>query len=519
MTTDSDANKTEDLTGQDRFAWNLVVSWISQLVLVLSGFIMPRLVDDKVGQIALGVWDFGWSFVSYLSLVGFGMGACFNRYVAKHRSAGEFDLLNKVANSAVFVQTIISLVTVLFTILFYLLLPHYFSDALKENMEMAQWVVLFLGFSVAVRMISGSASGLLTGYHRWDIHNALHAGDSILSLILMVVALYFTDLSVVGMALGYLISTIIFEVLRFVFVVFICKEFCFDLRMANLSTCLEMLKFGVKSMLSNITPIMLLQTINIMLVSAIGPAALAVFSRPMALTKQIATFTTKFTLMLTPTTGSMQGAGDIAAIRSLFINTTLLSFAFTLPSLCFLFIYGDVILQFWMGSDYAIWPLVMILSIGQILPIGQDTSIRILMGMNQHGRISFFAFIAVFIFFAIGLIVSGVENWELTTAALLFVVPMNIVYGFIVPIYTCRELNLSWLFYIRSCVIKPMVYIIPLLCFLYWSRQAYDVRDIVTASITFFSAALITIVIYFIYLVPDKMKKKCYAVLNLNRDF
>ncbi|PKF61432.1 transporter [Psychromonas sp. psych-6C06] len=500
--------KKDDLTGQDRFAWNLLVSWASQFVLIFSGFIMPRLVDDKVGQELLGIWDFGWSFVSYLSLVGLGMGACFNRYIAKHRAAGDFEALNKVANSAVFVQLIFSSVTAFCTISFYFLLPIYFDDALHANMEMAQWVVLFLGLSVSVQMIAGSASGLLTGYHRWDIHNALHAGDSIFSLILMFIALYFTDLGVAGMAIGYLISTITFETLRFVFVNKLCNEFQFNLRLANFISCKEMLIFGIKSMLSNVPPIILLQTISIMLVSTIGPAALAIFARPMALTKQVKTFMAKFTLMLTPTTGSMQGTGDIKAIQALFINTTTLSFAFALPSLGFLFIYGDVILHYWMGSEYALSSLVMILALGQLLPMGQDTSIRILMGMNQHGRISLFAFIAVFVLFAIGLLFAGVEHWELTTAALLFVVPMNIVYGLIVPIYTCKELKLSWFSYIISSLLKPLAYITPFLGLIYWSRQAFDAEQMLAAFVSFVLAGILTFIIYFIYLVPEKLQQK-----------
>ena len=498
--------KSEDLTGQDRFAWNLFVSWASQLVLIFSGFIMPRLVDEKVGQVALGIWDFGWSFVSYLALLGFGMGACFNRYIAKHRSAGNFVRLNEIANSAVFVQLLVSSAVTLSTILFYFLLPYFFSDSLKENTEMAQWVVLFLGFSLAVGMAAGSAKGLLTGYHRWDIHNALHAGDSILSLVLMVVLLYFTNLGVVGMAIGYLISTIVFETTRFIFVGRLCKEFHFNLHMANWPTCLEMLIFSIKSMLSNLPPILLLQTINIILVSAIGPAALAVFARPMALTRQIKTFMTKFTLMLTPTTGSMQGAGDVKAIQSLFINTTTLSFAFALPSLGFLFIYGDVILRYWMGNDYALWHLMMILALGQLLPMAQDTSIRILMGLNQHGRISIIAFVAVAIIFAVGLLFVGTNNWELTTAALLFAVPMKIVYGLLMPAYTCRELKLSWLNYIYRSLLKPALYITPFLGLLCYSRYAFEQGNNQLALATFLSAGIVTIIIYFMYLVPKEIQ-------------
>jgi len=508
-------DKKPDLTGQDRFAWNLLISWISQLVLIFSGFIMPRLVDDQVGQAALGIWDFGWSFVSYLTLVGLGMGASFNRYIAKHRAADELTLLNQVANSAVFVQIIFSVVTILCTVLFYYLVPPYFAESLGENTEAAQSVVLFLGLSVAVRMGSGSASGLLTGYHRWDIHNALHAGDSVLSIILMVAALFYADLGVAGMAIGYLLSTIIFEFFRFLLANKVCVEFSFNLRMANWLTCKAMLKFGIKSMLSNIPPILLLQTISILLVSAIGPAALAVFARPMALTKQIKTFMTKFTMMLTPTTGSMQGAGDIKAIQALFISTTKMSFAFALPSLGFLVAYGDILLQYWMGPEYALWSLIMILSFGQLLPMGQDTSIRILMGMDQHGRISVIAFFAIFVLFGVGLLFSGLSNWELTTAALLFVIPMNIVYGFIVPIYTCKELQLSWFSYAYNTFILPLIYALPFFALIAWSRDAYQSGDWGAATVLFIAANVVTLAIYYVYLVPFNVKQKLLMRLKL----
>ena len=507
--------KAEDLTGQDRFAWNLFVSWSSQLVLIFSGFIMPRLVDEKVGQVALGIWDFGWSFVAYLTFVGLGMGAAFNRYIAKHRAEGDFLRLNKVANSVALVQFTLAFVAFLMTILFYFLLPIFFADTLTGHTHMAQGVVLFLGLSLVIDMASGSARGLITGYHRWDIHNALHAGSSVFSLVLMMSALYFSDLGVIGMAIAYCLSTLVFESLRFVFVAKICKEFRFNLRLVDIKTCKKMMFFGIKSMISNLPPILLLQTINLLLVSAIGPAALAVFARPMALTKQVRTFMSKFTLMLAPTTGSMQGNNDIKSIRVLFMNTTKLSFAFALPSLGFICIYGDLILTYWMGSDYALSNLIMILAMGGILPMSQDTSLRILIGMNRHGRIAICAFISIFFLFGFGLLFSGLNSLELTTAALLYIVPMNIVYGFLVPIYTCRVLNLSWFIYVRSSLLIPVLYIWPFFTLLYASRYVLNNGNTLYASLLFIAGVLITVLIYFKYLLAKKIQLKLLSKCGL----
>ncbi|WP_137297672.1 MATE family efflux transporter [Psychromonas sp. SP041] len=507
--------KSEDLTGQSRFAWNLMVSWASQLILIFSGFVMPRLVDQKVGQDLLGIWDFGWSFVSYLTLVGLGMGACFNRYIAMHRAANEIMELNKVANSVIFVQIIIAFLVVSTTIIFYFCLPYYFSESLLENTQTAQRVILFLGLSLSIQMLAGSARGLLTGYHRWDIHNVLHAGASILSLALMMVALYFTNLSIEGMAIGYFISTLFFESLRFYYVKKICKEFTFNINLANLSTCKRMLKFGIKSMLSNVPPIILLQTISLLLVSSIGPAALAVFARPMALTKHIKTFMAKFTLMLTPTAGAMQGANESSDLQALFINTTKLSFTFCIPALGGLFIYGDQILALWMGGDYATKELMMILSAGLILSMGQDSSIRILMGMNKHGKISVIALISLMLIFLIGLSFTGIDRLALSTAGLLFVIPMTLVYGILLPVYTCIQLKLSYFSYCRKSILIPILYSLPFFLLMFYSRFLFDQSEHFSALLSAVSAGFITAIIYFIYLLPLKMKKKCMQACKL----
>lgn len=507
-------SQEEDLTGQNRFTWNLFISWLSQLVLVFSGFVMPRLVNDSLGQVALGIWDFGWAFVNYLTLIGFGMGASFNRFIAQYRAAKKIKELNEVANSVIFVQIIIASFVCIATYLFYLLLPYFFQKQLTIHTDDSQWVVLFLGGSLAIQMVSGSARGLLTGYHRWDIHNTLHATHSLSALVLMIFSLSFTSFGIVGMAFCYLVATVIFEGLRFVAVKYICKEVQFSLKYVRLSRCIEMLMFGIKSMLSNLPPILLLQTINIMLVSSLGPASLAIFSRPMALTKQVTTFMNKFTLMLSPTTGSMQGlSDDSSAIRDLFLVTTRLSFAFSIPTLGCFAIYGDVVLSYWMGDAYALWSLIAILSLGQILPIGQDSAIRILMGMNQHGKISIYACISVIFIFLILLSITSLENWLLTTAAILLIIPLNLVYGIMIPLYTCRKLKLPWFNYLSSTLLTSTVLTTPYFILMCLSRYLYEIDRFDYALVLFFSAILTTCCIYYYKLVPQKMKRALYKKL------
>lgn len=84
----------EDLTGRSRLAVNTITVWACELVLMVSGFILPRLIDSQIGQEPLGIWDFGWSMVLYLGLVQCGVASSVNRFVAKFRAADDLAGLN-----------------------------------------------------------------------------------------------------------------------------------------------------------------------------------------------------------------------------------------------------------------------------------------------------------------------------------------------------------------------------------------------------------------------------------------
>ena len=62
-------SKKKDVTGRSRMARNLVGRWLGQIVVIVTGFVIPRLIGDNLGPVSLGIWDFGWSTVNYFRLL------------------------------------------------------------------------------------------------------------------------------------------------------------------------------------------------------------------------------------------------------------------------------------------------------------------------------------------------------------------------------------------------------------------------------------------------------------------
>ncbi|MEO0576640.1 MAG: hypothetical protein AAF004_14340, partial [Pseudomonadota bacterium] len=106
-----DAALAKDPTGQKRQGKNLAVGWIAKISMIISGFVLPRLISDNLGATQLGIWDFGWSLVAYFRLFGMGLASGLNRYVARYDAENEPELLKQIVATAGVIQIGVALIT------------------------------------------------------------------------------------------------------------------------------------------------------------------------------------------------------------------------------------------------------------------------------------------------------------------------------------------------------------------------------------------------------------------------
>jgi O-antigen/teichoic acid export membrane protein len=181
---------TDDRTGRDRLVRNVIASWAGHLVFIIAGFVMPRQIDLTIGQVGLGVWDFGWTAVNYFYLAQIGVGVSINRYVARYRAAHNAEGLSRMISSAVLLQSTAAVIVLGLTALSVKFLPLFFADRLAGETETAAWVIGLLGVSVAIRMAIQAFSGVVTGCHRWDLHNFLNASAYAVTVYAMLAVLW-----------------------------------------------------------------------------------------------------------------------------------------------------------------------------------------------------------------------------------------------------------------------------------------------------------------------------------------
>lgn len=453
---DGISSNEADLTGRDRMVSNILTSWGVHLFILIAGFIMPRMIDRHVGQISLGIWDFCWSFVNYLSLTGLGVGSSVNRYVARFRVIGDTESLSKAVSSVVFIQLIICAIVILGTVLISLLIPMYFSGRLGNEVEVARWVVTLLGMSLAIQMAFDTSRGIMTGCHRWDMHNGINAASSAVNAIVMFIALIMGG-GLKSLGFIYLCVVAVTEVVRTVIAHRICPEIQVSIRNISKTQAKQMLLFGMNTVIASSPQLILVQTTNIFVGSMLGPASLAVFSRPTALVRHIETLINKFAHILTPTAGSIEGTGNDDELRKFFLNSTKYGVAFTLPIVILMVVFGDTILGLWMGPEYANGTVLAILAIGYFLPVAQGSTMRILMGLDLHGRVGRLNLIICVIVFVCCSLLLNTSDWTLPKLAMLIAIPLTLSNGIFVPVYACKKLGITIKEYLKHVFLVPSI--------------------------------------------------------------
>jgi O-antigen/teichoic acid export membrane protein len=445
-----------DITGQARIGRNVLTSWISHGVFIAFGFVMPRVVDEKLGQELLGVWDFGWAVVSYLGLAMVGIGSSVNRYVARYRASGNDLELSETMSSVLAVQLVIASVVAVATLLLAIFLPDLLSDKLGRHADVAGRMLLFLGWSLAVQMAFDVYRGILTGCHEWSAYNALNAGGYAASATAML-SLLLLGGGLAGMAITYFIFTCGIEILRRRLAIKACPNVSFRLGYVNGGDVRKVFRFGLKRVLIALPRIIAQQTIMVFVVVKLGPAMLAVLARPIALVGHVGTMVNKFGFVLTPTAGSLQGSSRHGELRSFSIQAMRASWILSIMPLTFLLVLGDRVVELWMGDGYANPALIAILAAGSILPVAQSATLNIMTGLNQHGKIAKANLYVSVLLVLIGLGIVNATGWTLTAAAWLMVLPSNFGLGLVAAAVSCRVLHISSMEYFGSVMRDPLV--------------------------------------------------------------
>lgn len=518
MATDKDLNPASikkisgenDLTGRNRLAYNVFIGWLGQLVFVVSGFILPRMIDANLGKETLGVWDFSWSLITYFEFIYSSLTSSVNRYVAKNRATGDINGVNTAVNSAFFALLILAFIVALLSAGTAFLVPYFMKEQLGSQTVDAQWVIFFLGLSLVVKICLAVFGGILTGCHRWDLQHGINAANRLATLLGMVVVLTLGG-GLAELAFVYLCLETVVLSSRCSLVFKVCPGLRIHPHFARRTTTLNMWRFGVKTLLPDLGDLLSNQTFNLLLVWYLGPAALAGYARPRALVRHIQTFTRRYSLTLTPTASSLQAMSADQEIHKLFIHSCRTGAYIVFPMVAVLVIAGGPILKIWMGQEYADDLLPAILALGYLPFLLQLPLNNILQGLNSHGWPGLFKFMASVTGIGCAFIALDLFHSNVMGAAVALFLPFCVSELIATPLYAARRHGFSLRQYWLSGIFQPLFVMTPMIVCLLVFRLTWLARPVLILLIGVPISLLSLAVSYWFFGASEEFQKKVLA--------
>jgi len=503
----SDQNpNVDDLTGRRRLVRNVAFAWGGHLIHVAAGFIMPRLISDRLGQTTLGIWDFCWSLVGYFGLVQLGLGGSVQRYVPLYRARGDTLGLSRSVSTVGLFLTVAGWVGVGLAAGTAVWIVPLFQAKLGSALREAQWAVFILGTYIGISLMFTVYGGVIVGCHRWDIQNSITAGTYAATTVAMVLALCLGT-GLPGLALAYCAAASLGEVVRWLLARRICPELVVDYGRANWNTWLEQFRFSAKSLIPQIANLLAGQSLSLLITGFLGPAALAIYSRPRSLVSQFHTLAARYGFILIPTAASLQAQADIQGLRQTFLNAALCLACLFTPALVALAIFGDYVIRLWMGQAYVFPGLIMVLALGAIPGCVQEPIWSILTGLNRHGKVALARLVGALcsaLLLAIGL---AVFKWGLLGAALCFAVPQGVVDGLVTPIMACRRLKIRVRTFFAQTFGRPALAVLPWAVCLVVARGSLTEHPALAAAFVAFGGLSLAFV-YWQWVLPEKWKRR-----------
>lgn len=502
--------------GTSSTARNVMANWLWYLLVLASGFIIPRLISDRLGKEHLGTWDLGWTFVFFVRWLQLGVTSSVNRFIAHSRARDDLDDLNAVFNTSLALLSIACVLGFAAAGAFYWIVPDFLSDSSPELISQARVVVVLLSLTAAMQLPGGVFNAVITGYERFDLLNGIRiARDG--AVLIAIGVILFRGGTLVQAAGAYLAGEVLGDVAKVFVARRICPALTYGPSYCRWRTIKSLLGYGSKTVAQGLARGSLYDVNRLLVTWYLGGAeALAVYSRQGALLKHALRFMKQYAQVFIPRSSALDAGDNRKALRSLLIGTSKYGLYVTLPMIALFCIMGDIIVRIWMGPGYERHLVLAIIALGHALLVPQQGVYSVLLGMNRHGRIAIFDWLGVALSFALGWLLMVPLDMGMVGAAIALAVPMMLTGGLLMPLYACKLLDESPLHYFREILVGPMLAAIPFTLLLVASRSLLE-SDPLALLVGLCAGVIVTIPIYWRVVLPRHLREKIVRRLSRQR--
>lgn len=483
--------------------WN----WAGEFVMVVSGFVLPRLINNRMSQEELGIWDFGWSIRSYVLLACGTLGSGANHYFARYASSRQWPELSRTLGAMLALVIYASASALLLTLGLVYFTPSLINTASLPLIGDARSLVLSMGLTSCITILSVVFAGIIAGSSRFDRLNLIDGFSDVL-LVGAVLTAVLTGAGLKVMGFCVLARELLNGLAKYWSARKIAPQVRARPRWADRSMFRDIFGYSAKTVMLALSS--LVQITPLVIASVIGPAALALYSRPRALILITTRFLMAFARVLVPVASAFHGKQERRGeLGELFIRSTRYVMFLALPPALVMLILGRALLRIWMGDEaYADNHVLPILVLGYLPLFAQQATYFILLGLASHGLAGVASLGASLASSGLSILFVGVLRWGIDGAALATAIPIFVVNLCVLPYAGCRAADVPLLRYLRESLVSPLFSVIPFAAALLTARVWFSDEAKIQLLVGLIAGSSVLAPVYWHTVVPADMKQR-----------
>ena len=352
-------------------------SWSVLVSLALTPYILHR-----IGMERFGIWALVGSLTGYFSLLDFGVGSSFVKYIAEFNARKEHEKVNQLVNSGWMLYSILGILIMAAALLLvrplfvFLKIPaHLFGEA----------VFVFLSGTLLFIIANALSpfAAIQGGLQRMDISNKIAAAISIPSIIGTILFLK-AGYGLPGLMINNAIILIISSILNIIAAFKVLPGLRIDPFLSDWRLTKKLFRYGIKVYITRLEGILTYRTDVLLIAYFLNIRLVSLYQLGNTIVDKARELPLLFVSAVVPAASEIEAKKDKKRLYELYVRGTKYISMAGMPLLTFVFSSANLIMAAWMNEVYAESVLVIrILVPCYLINILTGVSFSMVLGMGK----------------------------------------------------------------------------------------------------------------------------------------
>lgn len=470
---------------------NVSSQWLTLAAQLVISVLMTPFLVSRLGDVGYGIIALISGLMGYSGILYFGLGAAVVKFVAEHHAGGEDDALNDTTSTIFTVYLAFGVLCLALALALVVPLPTLFRIPAEHAWE-ARVMLVLTGVGLLAQFPGSVYGGVLMGLERFDLLNTYNFGLLLVRTALTVAALVWRP-TVVWIGVITMASLIAEQAMAYYFAHRELPKLQLSIKRFRRDRLGHLLSFGTQSFLFTLSEKLINYTDEFVISQARGPGAVTVYVIPLRLVDYARDAIDKATLVLMPGVSAAARRGELDKLLSVWRFGNKAVMCLVAPATLVFLVWGQKILSVWLdpGMGTRGYPVLRWLALAFVAQVaGRGLARPIFEGLGELSIPARITIVEGLVNLVLSVIL--VRVWGIEGAAFGTFLPAAISGFFVMPIYVCRRLGVSYLSHALHTFVRTLPPLVPAYGVLHLAARNGLDSNLFTMALT----CLVVLVVY-----------------------